>query len=233
MERKDLLTLNATSFRDQGTAINKTAAQDIRVVVVGNPCNTNCLIAMRHAPDVPPERFSALTRLDQNRAMAQLAIKAGAHVDAVTRMVIWGNHSATQVPDFESARIDGKPAEKVIGDRGWLENQFVETVQKRGAAIIASRGKSSAASAANAVIDHVRSAITATPGDDWVSAAIISDGNKYGIADGLIFSFPCRSNGNGDYERVEDAPVSEYARKKLDTTQWELISEREDVKELL
>lgn len=233
MERKDLLTMNATSFRDQGTAINKTAAKDIHVVVVGNPCNTNCLIAMRHAPDVPSGRFSALTRLDQNRAMAQLAIKAGKPMSEVSRMVIWGNHSATQFPDFENARIGGKPATKVIDDRQWLENQFVETIQKRGAAIIAARGKSSAASAANAIIDHVRSAITKTPGDDWVSAAVVSDGNKYGVADGLIFSFPCRSDGKGDYEVVEGVPVSDYARKKLDTTQAELIGEREDVKDLL
>ena len=233
MERKDLLTLNATSFRDQGRAINKTAAEDIRVVVVGNPCNTNCLIAMHHAPDVPRTRFSALTRLDQNRAMAQLAGKSGTLVTEVTNLAIWGNHSATQYPDFENARIGGKKATEVIGDREWLENTFVETVQKRGAAIIAARGKSSAASAANAVLDHVRSAIAKTEGDNWVSAGVISDGNNYGIADGLIFSFPVRSDGSGDYGIVEGVPLSDYAHKKLETTQWELISEREDVKELL
>jgi malate dehydrogenase len=233
MERKDLLTLNATSFRDQGRAINKTAAEDIRVVVVGNPCNTNCLIAMHHAPDVPRTRFTALTRLDQNRAMAQLAAKSGSMVTEVTNLAIWGNHSATQYPDFENARIGGKKATEVIRDREWLENTFVETVQKRGAAIIAARGKSSAASAANAVLDHVRSAITKTQGDNWVSACVISDGNNYGIADGLIFSFPVRSDGGGDYAIVEGVPLSDYAQKKLETTQWELISEREDVKELL
>jgi malate dehydrogenase len=233
MERKDLLTINATSFRDQGRAINKTAAEDIRVVVVGNPCNSNALIAMHHAPEVPRTRFTALTRLDQNRAMAQLAIKAGTLVTEVTNLAIWGNHSATQYPDFENARIGGKKAAEVISDREWLENTFVETVQKRGAAIIAARGKSSAASAANAVLDHVRSAITRTEGDNWVSAGVISDGNNYGVADGLIFSFPVRSDGSGDYSIVEGVGLSDYAHKKLETTQWELISEREDVKELL
>ncbi|MEO8286790.1 MAG: malate dehydrogenase [Chloroflexota bacterium] len=233
MERKDLLTMNATSFREQGEAINKTAADDIRVVVVGNPCNTNCLIAMHHAHDVPRDRFSALTRLDQNRAKAQLAIKSGKLVTDVTKMTIWGNHSSTQYPDFENALIGGKSAVKVIGDREWLENQFVETIQKRGAAILSARGKSSAASAANAVLDHVRSMIEPTPRNDWFSAAIISDGNNYGVADGLIFSFPCRSDGKGDIERIEGVHVSAYGRKKLDTTQWELIGEREDVKELL
>jgi malate dehydrogenase len=165
--------------------------------------------------------------------MAQLALRSKKPVSAVSRMVIWGNHSATQYPDFENARIDGKPALSVINDRDWFEGAFVETVQKRGAAIIAARGKSSAASAANAVIDHVKSAVNKTPGDDWVSAAVISDGNKYGIADGLIYSFPCRSDGKGNYEIVDGVHISDYARKKLDATMWELISEREDVKELL
>jgi len=233
MERKDLLTINATTFREQGEAINKTAAGDIRVVVVGNPCNTNCLIAMRHAPNVPSDRFSALTRLDQNRAVAQLAIKSGKRVTDVTKMTIWGNHSATQYPDFENALIEGRPATEVIGDRDWLENQFVEIIQKRGAAILAARGKSSAASAASAILDHVRSMIDPTPDDNWFSAAILSDGNNYGIADGLIFSFPCRSEGKGDIQRIEGVHVSDYGRKKLDTTQFELIGEREDVKDML
>jgi malate dehydrogenase len=233
MERKDLLTINATTFREQGEAINKTAADDIRVVVVGNPCNTNCLIAMSHAPNVPRKRFSALTRLDQNRAVAQLAIESGRLVTDVTKMTIWGNHSATQYPDFENALIGGLPAIEVIGDRGWLENKFVETIQKRGAAILAARGKSSAASAASAILDHVRSMINRTPDDNWFSAAILSDGNNYGIADGLIFSFPCRSEGKGDIQRIEGVHVSDYGRKKLDATQFELIGEREDVKELL
>ncbi len=233
MERKDLLTVNAASFRDQGEAINSTAAADIRVLVVGNPCNTNCLIAMSHAPDVPRDRWAALTLLDQNRAMAQLAIKSGRPVSEVTNMTIWGNHSATQYPDFENARIGGKPATEVIKDRDWLENQFVEIIQKRGAAILAARGKSSAASAANAIIDHVRSATTKTEGDDWFSAAILSDGNPYGIPDGLIFSFPCRSDGKGNYNIVDGLKLSDYARGKLDITTQELIAERNDVSELL
>lgn len=233
MERKDLLTVNANSFRDQGKAINGAAADDIRVVVVGNPCNTNCLIAMHHAPDVPRERFSALTRLDQNRAMAQLAIKSGKMVSDVTRMTIWGNHSATQYPDFENARVGGKAVSDVISDRDWLEGEFVETVQKRGAAILAARGKSSAASAANAVLDHVRSAVQKTKGDDWVSAAVVSDANTYGVPEGLIFSFPCRSDGKGDYEIVPGVPISEYAQGKLDVTTKELLDEKNDVSELL
>jgi malate dehydrogenase len=225
--------MNAASFRDQGTAINKTAASDIRVVVVGNPCNTNCLIAMHHAPDVPRTRFTALTRLDQNRSRAALAIKAGRPVSAVERMTIWGNHSSTQFPDFEHAVIDGKPVPEVISDRDWLENTFVEAVQKRGAAIIAARGKSSAASAANAVLDHVRSMLEQTGGDNWDSMGVVSDGNNYGIADGLIFSFPCRTDGKGEWSIVDGLSLSDYAKKKLETTQFELIGEREDVKELL
>jgi malate dehydrogenase len=233
MERKDLLMMNATSFRDQGRAINKTAASDIRVVVVGNPCNTNCLIAMSHATDVPRERFTALTRLDQNRSMGQLAIKSGRPVTDVTRMTIWGNHSSTQYPDFENARIDGKPVPSVINDRDWLENTFIDMIQKRGAAIIAARGKSSAASAASAVLDHVRAMINKTEGDNWYSMGVVSDGNKYGIADNLIFSFPITSDGKGNWEIVEGVPISDFAQKKLDTTQFELIGEREDVKELM
>jgi malate dehydrogenase len=233
MERKDLLTANAASFRDQGRGINSSAASDVRIVVVGNPCNTNCLIAMRHAPDVPRQNWAALTRLDQNRAMAQLAIKSGRTVSDVTNMAIWGNHSATQYPDFENARVGSDPATQVITDRDWLEGAFVETIQKRGAAILSARGKSSAASAANAVLDHVRSAITPTEGDNWVSAAILSDGNPYGIPDGLVFSFPCRSDGNGNYDIVAGVQLSDYARGRLDITTQELIGERNDVSELL
>lgn len=233
MERKDLLMMNATGFRDHGKAINKNAAPDIRVVVVGNPCNTNCLIAMSHAPDVPRERFTALTRLDENRAKAQLAIKSGKLVADVTRMTIWGNHSSTQFPDFEHARIDGKPATEVINNRQWLENTFVETVQTRGAAIIKAREMSSAASAANAVLDHVGSLITKTPGDDWFSMAVPSQGNPYGIPEDLIFSFPCRSKGDGNYEIVKGLDISDYMRGKLDATTQELQSERADVSDLL
>jgi malate dehydrogenase len=233
MERKDLLALNGASFKEQGAAINKVASDDIRVVVVGNPCNTNCLIAMHHAPDVPRDRFSALTRLDQNRGMAQLAQKAGVPVHEVTNLAIWGNHSSTQYPDFENARIGGKPAPEVIEDRNWLENTFIETVQKRGAAIIAARGTSSAASAANAVLDHVRSMINPTPGGDWFSAAVPSDGNHYGVPEGLIYGFPCQSDGKGDIAIVEGVKLSDFARGKLATTTEELMGERNDVQELL
>lgn len=233
MERKDLLTMNATGFREHGKAINKNAASDIRVVVVGNPCNTNCLIAMHHAPDVPRERFTALTRLDQNRAKAQLAIKAGKLVEDVARMTIWGNHSSTQFPDFEHATIAGRRATEVITDRHWLENTFVEAVQTRGAAIIKAREMSSATSAANGVLDHVRSLITKTADDDWFSIAIPSQGNPYGIPEELIFSFPCRSTGDGNYEIVKDLDISDYVRGKLDITTKELQSEKSDVSELL
>jgi len=232
-ERSDLLAENGASFRDQGKGINATAASDIRIVVVGNPCNTNCLIAMHHAPDVPRDRWAALTRLDENRAKAQLAIKSGKLVGDVTQMTIWGNHSATQYPDFENARIEGKSAEDVIDDRSWLENQFVETIQKRGAAILQARGKSSAASAANAIIDHVKSAVAKTPDNDWFSAAILSDGNPYGIPGGLVFSFPCRSDGKGKYSIVEGLNLSDYARQKLDVTTKELQGEKNDVSALL
>jgi malate dehydrogenase len=188
---------------------------------------------MRHAPDVPREQWGALTRLDQNRAKAQLAIRADTTVGEVTNMAIWGNHSSTQYPDFEHARIGGQPAEEVIGDRRYLEGSFVETIQKRGAAIIAARGKSSAASAANAVLDHVRSLINRTPDGDWFSIAVPSDGNPYGIPEGLVFSFPCRSEGNGDYHIVEGLDLSEYARQKLEITTQELTGERNDVSDLL
>jgi malate dehydrogenase len=188
---------------------------------------------MHHAPDIPSGRWAALTRLDQNRGKAQLAIKSGSAVSDVTRMTIWGNHSSTQYPDFENARIGGKPATEVIGDRNWLENAFVETIQKRGAAILAARGKSSAASAANAVLDHVRSAVRKTEGDDWFSAAILSDGNPYGVPDGLVFSFPVRSDGAGNYKIVEGVNLSDYAGQKLEITTNELVGERNDVSELL
>jgi malate dehydrogenase len=233
MERKDLLAENGASFRDQGKGINSNAASDVRIVVVGNPCNTNCLIAMRHAPDIPTGRWAALTRLDENRAKAQLAIESGHPVSAVTRMTIWGNHSATQYPDFENAFIGGVPAVTTIGDREWLETKFVETIQKRGAAILAARGKSSAASAANAVLDHVRSAVRETKGDDWFSAAILSDGNPYGIPDGIVFSFPVKSDGAGHYRIVEGIDLSSYARQKLEITTDELLGERKDVIELM
>ena len=204
----------------------------MRVVVVGNPANTNCLIAMHNAPDVPNERFSALTRLDQNRAYAQLAEKAGATVNDISNVTIWGNHSATQYPDAENARINGRPAYDVITDHEWLRDEFISTVQKRGAAIIAARGKSSAMSAGGAVVDQVRSFIEKTKEGNWFSAAVISDGS-YGIDEGLIFSFPLINDGQGSYSIVQDLELSGFAQEKIQATLQELRDERDTVADLL
>ena len=231
MERGDLLKINGGIFGPYGAAINKRAADDVRVLVVGNPCNTNCLIARSHAPDVPDERWFAMTRLDENRARTQLARKAGVHHAEVTNLAIWGNHSATQFPDFAHARVAGKPLTDVVTDRAWLEHDFIETVQKRGAAIIAKRGQSSAASAAHAIIDSVNSIQTPTPGDDWHSLAVVSHG-EYGIADGLVFSYPVRSAGTS-YAIVEGIEHDDFAKAKLATTEQELLDERNEVRELL
>ena len=233
MERGDLIAANGPIFVDQGKAINDNAADDVRVVVVANPCNSNCLVAKANAPDVPADRWFAMTRLDENRAKSQLAEKAGVAVTEVTNLGIWGNHSATQFPNFEHAKIGGKPAEEVIGDREWLEDTFITTVQKRGAAIIQARGKSSAASAANAALDTIRSIINPTPEGDWFSAAIPSEGNPYGIADGLIYSFPLRSDGNGTVSIVEGLELSDYAVTKAKATEDELKTEREAITDLL
>ena len=231
MERKDLLGINGKIFTGQGQAIARNAASDVRVLVVGNPCNTNCLIAQNSAPEVPKERWFAMTRLDENRAKSQLARKAGVHVSEVTRATIWGNHSATQYPDFHNALIGGKPATEVISDHAWLEGPFIETVQKRGAAIIEARGSSSAASAANAVVDTVRSLTTPTPEGDWNSVAVVSDGS-YGIDEGLVVSFPIRSDGR-KWEIVQGVPVNEFRQGKIDATVQELREEREAVADLL
>jgi malate dehydrogenase len=231
MERGDLLNVNGGIFKPQGQAIAKNAADDVRVLVVGNPCNTNCLIARENAKEVPDERWFAMTRLDQNRAQSQLAKKAGVPVSDVTNMAIWGNHSATQYPDFRNARIGGKPAPDVIGDADWLRTTFIETVQKRGAAIIDARGASSAASAANAVVDSVNSIRTATPGDDWTSLAVCSRG-EYGVPEGLQFGFPVRSDGTG-WQVVEGLEHDEFAREKLDVTTKELAAERDEVRDLI
>ena len=231
MERKDLLGINGKIFIGQGQAIQKNAASDVRIHVVGNPCNTNCLIAMNNAPDVPRDRFFAMTRLDENRAKAQLAKKAGVDVTAVTNVAIWGNHSATQYPDFTNAKISGKPATEVIKDEAWLKGEFISTVQQRGAAIIKARGASSAASAANAVVDGVRSIAEPTAPDDWHSVCLISDGS-YGVEKGLISSFPVRSNGK-KLEIVQGVPVSEFSRGKIDATVNELKEERAMVADLL
>ena len=231
MERSDLLGINGKIFTGQGKAINDNAASDARVLVVGNPCNTNCLIAMNNAPDVPNDRWFAMTRLDENRAKSQLAQKAGVHVSEVSHTTIWGNHSATQYPDFYNAQIGGKPAPEVISDEAWLQGEFIETVQKRGAAIIAARGASSAASSANAVVDTVRDLTTMTEEGQWSSVCVCSDGS-YGVDEGLIASFPVRSDG-ALWEIVEDVEVNDFSRRKIDASIEELREEREAVKDLL
>jgi len=233
MVRADLIAANGPIFVDQGKAINDNAADDVRVVVVANPCNSNCLVAKANAPDVPANRWFAMTRLDENRSKSQLATKSGKLVSDVTNMAVWGNHSATQFPNFEMAKIDGQPAEEVIGDREWLEGEFISTVQQRGKAIIDARGKSSAASAANAALDTIRSLITPTPDGDWFSAAVPSDGNPYGISEGLIYSFPLRTDGNGDYEIVSGLELSDYAKTKAKASEDELLGEREAIADLL
>ncbi len=230
MERGDLLSANGGIFKPQGEALNAGAASDIRVLVVGNPANTNALIAALHAPDIPGSRFTAMTRLDHNRALSQLAKKTGSSVNDIRKLTIWGNHSATQYPDWSQATIGGKPAEEVVGDRQWLESTFIPTVAKRGAAIIEARGSSSAASAANAAIDHVFSWVNGTPEDDWTSSAVMSDGS-YGVPEGLISSFPCRSTG-GEWEIVQGLEIDEFSRQKIDASVAELAEERDAVREL-
>ncbi len=231
MERGDLLGINGKIFTGQGQAINNHAASDARVLVVGNPCNTNCLIAMNNAPDVPDDRFFAMTRLDENRAKTQLAQKAGVAVSSVSNLCIWGNHSATQYPDFTNAQINGAPATDAISDREWLEGEFISTVQKRGAAIIKARGLSSAASAANAIVDSVRSVTEPTAEGDWHSLCICSDGS-YGVEEGLISSFPMRNTG-GELAIVQDVPINEFSRAKIDATVNELKEEKTLVADLL
>ena len=231
MERSDLLGINGKIFTGQGQAIQKNAASDIRVLVVGNPCNTNCLIAMNNAPDVPNDRFHAMTRLDENRAKTQLAQKAGVDVTAVSNMCIWGNHSATQYPDFTNAKINGAPATDAISDRDWLEGEFISTVQKRGAAIIKARGLSSAASAANAIIDSVRSITEPTAEGDWHSVCVCSDGS-YDVEEGLISSFPM-SNSGSEFGIVPGVPIDEFSRVKIDATVNELKEEKVMVADLL
>jgi len=231
MERKDLLGINGKIFVGQGEAIQKNAAPEVRILVVGNPCNTNCLIAMNNAPDIPRDRFFAMTRLDENRAKSQLARKAGADVNAVTNLGVWGNHSSTQFPDFYNARINGKPGPQVITDEAWLKGAFITSVQQRGAAIIKARGASSAASAANAVVDSVRSIGETTPASDWHSVCLCSDGS-YGVERGLISSFPVRSDGQ-KLQIVQDLPINEFSRGKIDATVTELKEEKSMVSHLL
>jgi malate dehydrogenase len=232
-ERADLIKENGPIFTGQGAAIGEVAADDVRVVVVGNPANTNALIAMANASGVPQERFTAMTRLDENRAKSQLAARAGVPVTEVTQLAIWGNHSPTMFPDFELTLIGGKPATEVL-DRGWLEGEFLTGVQQRGKAIIDARGQSSAASAANALIDHVRDWLGGqpTPEATWTSMAVPSDGS-YGVPEGIISSFPVRTDGRGNYRIVEDLYLSDYARRRIDASAQELIDEREVIADLL
>lgn len=231
MERGDLIRKNGPIFVEEGKAIAQYASPTVHVAVVGNPCNTNCLIARANAKQVPDGRWTAMTRLDQNRARSLLAAKAGAHVKDVKQLVIWGNHSATLFPDFTNAKVKGRSASESV-DKAWLESEFIPVVQQRGAAVIAARGASSAFSAAQALVDHVKSLVTPTPSDDWFSAAVVSDGS-YGVPKGLVSSFPLRSKGNGDYEIVPGVQLNDFAQGKLTATIAELEKERDLVKDLL
>ena len=231
MERKDLLGINGKIFIGQGQAIEKNAAADVRVLVVGNPCNTNCLIAMNNAKEIPRDRWFAMTRLDENRARAQLAHKAGVQITRVTNMTIWGNHSATQYPDFYNAKIDNRPANEVIGDEKWLKEEFITIVQQRGAAVIKARGLSSAGSAANAIVDAVCSLTNDTPVNDWHSVAVCSDGS-YDVEKGLISSFPVRVGGE-KWGIVQGLPINDFSRAKIDASVAELKEEKSLVSELI
>lgn len=230
MERKDLLEANGGIFKPQGKALSDNAASDVKILVVGNPANTNALIAMNNAPNIPNERFTAMTRLDHNRAIAQLAAKTGTTVSDITKMTIWGNHSATQYPDLFHAEVKGQNAAALVNDQAWLENDFIPTVQQRGAAIIEARGLSSAASAANAAIDHMRTWALGSANGDWVSMAIPSDGS-YGVAEGIISSFPVTC-ANGKYEIVQGLDIDDFSRGRIDASVAELVEERDGVKEL-
>jgi malate dehydrogenase len=230
MERGDLLEANGGIFKPQGQALNQHAASDLKVLVVGNPANTNCLIAQSNAPDIPRERFTAMMRLDHNRAIAQVAGKTGAAISDVTNMTIWGNHSATQYPDVFHAKVNGQAAAEAIGDQAWIESDFIPTVQKRGAAIIEARGASSAASAANAAIDHVRNWVLGTPAGDWVSMAIPANG-AYGIGEGIFAGHPCTCQG-GEYTVVDGLEIDDFSRSRIDASVKELNEEREAVQQL-
>lgn len=231
MERNDLLNINGSIFTAQGKAIEANAASDVRILVIGNPCNTNCLIAMENAPSIPKDRWFAMTMLDENRAKAQLAEKANQPIASISNMTIWGNHSATQYPDFYSAKINGHNATSVINDNEWLENTFIPKVQKRGAEIIAARGASSAASAANAIIDSIKNISTPTPKGDWFSMCLYSDGS-YGIDNGLIASFPCTSDGK-QVSIVQGIELNSFSQEKIGLSVEELRMEKENVKDLL
>jgi malate dehydrogenase len=230
MERKDLLEANGGIFKPQGKALSDDAGSDVKILVVGNPANTNALIAMNNAPNIPNDRFTAMTRLDHNRAIAQIAAKTGTTVSDITKMTIWGNHSATQYPDLFHAEVKGQNAAALVNDQAWLENDFIPTVQQRGAAIIEARGLSSAASAANAAIDHMRTWALGSAKGDWVSMAIPSDGS-YGVAEGIISSFPVTC-ANGKYEIVQGLDIDDFSRGRIDASVAELVEERDGVKEL-
>ncbi len=231
MERKDLLEANGRIFAPQGKALDRVAKRDVKVLVVGNPANTNCLIAMKNAPSLKPEQFTGMMRLDHNRAVSQIAAKVGKPVTSIRKVTVWGNHSATQYPDLFQAEADGKKAWPMINDQAWLEQQFIPTVQKRGAAIIEARGLSSAASAANAAICHVRDWVRGTPQGDWVTMGVPSDGS-YGIPEGVIYGYPVTCKG-GRYELVRGIEISEFSRRRMDATLKELHEERDGIKSLL
>jgi malate dehydrogenase len=230
MERGDLLEANGGIFKPQGAALNAHAADDVKILVVGNPANTNCLIASSHAPDIPAERFTAMMRLDHNRAIAQLAGKAGTRVADVTNVSIWGNHSATQYPDITQAKVGGRPAPEVVSDQAWVEQDFIPTVQKRGAAIIEARGASSAASAANAAVEHIHDWVKGTPSGDWVSMGVASDGS-YGIAEGIFAGHPCTCDG-GQWSIVQGLEIDDFSRARIDASVKELQEEAQAVREL-
>src|SRR5579862_509310 len=232
MERKDLLGINGKIFVGQGKALAANAAKDVRILVVGNPCNTNCLVAYKNGRDIPAERWTAMTRLDHNRARNALARMAGVANEDVTQVTIWGNHSNTQYPDFTNAKIKGRPATDVIADRNWLENTYVPQCQNRGAAVIKARGSSSALSAANGALDHVKSLLLGTPPNDWVSMAVVSKG-EYGVPAGLVFGYPCRNDGKGNYSVVDGVKLDAFGQEKFAVTLKELLDEQEAVKDLL
>lgn len=233
MERKELLSVNGKIFVGQGKALSDVADKNVKVLVVGNPCNTNCLIAIHNAPNLQPRQFQAMMRLDENRARAQLALKSSCPVSCVTKMTIWGNHSSTQVPDFFNAKIEGKPATEVITDQQWLETEFIPKVQKRGAEIIATRGKSSAASAASSAIDAMKAWTVKTPSDNWFSTAIYSKNNPYGIDDNLVFSFPCQTEAKGDCVVVKNVPWNSFLEERIKASEKELKEERDLVLDYL
>lgn len=233
MERADLLDINGQIFKEQGKALNAVASRDCKIMVVGNPCNTNALIGMENAPDIPRKNWHALTRLDENRAKCQLALKAGKFYTSVTNMCVWGNHSTTQVPDFVNAKIGGKRAPAVIRDDAWLKEEFTPKVATRGGALIKKWGRSSAASTAVSIADALRALYVPTPAGDCFSTAVSTDGNPYGLEEGLVFSMPCRSNGDGDYEIVDDFVIDDWLRQKLSASEDELVKERDCVGHLI